>query len=469
MSSRLLSTATAITVAAGLLVPAATANATGTFTPGASGAGEPYFPDMGNGGYDVGHYDLGLAYDPATKVLRGKAVISAKATQNLSRFDLDFLGPFKISKLTVNGKKAAFKRTGAQELVITPKRGLPRGSHFTVSVTYSGIPKKINDPTLGISGWATTADGAVGLNQPFGAATYYPVNDTPLDKATYSYRITVPKGLTALANGESTGTWSKGGKTTFGWEIRKPTASELSMVAIGKFDVTKSKAIGGIPNITAIQTALDTKPGQGKAFNKLTGDLVTWESGIYGRYPFDSTGGIIVKANVGYALETQSRPVYDQNSSNLDESTIAHEIGHQWFGDSLTPARWADIWLNEGFATYTEWLYAEKSRGVTVQKSFDQVYAVPAADARWALKTADPGRDHIFDWTVYNRGAMTLQVLRKKIGDKAFFALIKRWADQNRYGNVTTAAFIKTAEQVSHQNLGPLFKAWLYTGSKPTL
>jgi aminopeptidase N len=469
MSSRFLSTAAAITVTAGLLTPATAANASGPFTPGAAGAGDPYFPDMGNGGYDVGHYDLGLAYDPATKVLTGKAVISATATQNLSRFDLDFRGPLKISKLTLNGKKAAFKRTGAQELVITPGRGLPRGGHFTVSVSYSGIPQKIDDPALGISGWVATDEGAVGLNQPFGAATYYPVNDTPRDKATYSYRITVPKGLTVLANGEPTGTSSKGGKTTSGWAIRKPTASELSMVAIGKFNVTKSNTKGGIPNISAIQAALDTKPGQGKAFNALTGDLVTWESGLYGRYPFDSTGGIIVKANVGYALETQSRPVYDQDTSDLDESTIAHEIGHQWFGDSLTPARWADIWLNEGFATYTEWLYAEKSQGVAVQKSFDQAYALPATDKRWALKTADPGRDHIFDWTVYERGAMTLQALRKKIGDKAFFTLIRRWADQHRYGNVTTAAFIKAAEQVSHQNLHAFFTAWVYTSGKPGL
>jgi aminopeptidase N len=469
MSSRLLGTAAVITVTAGLLAPAAAANATGPFTPGAPGAGDPYFPDMGNGGYDVGHYDLGLAYDPATKVLNGKVVISARATQNLSRFDLDFLGPLTISKLAVDGKKAGFTRTGAQELVITPKRGLRRGARFTVSVTYSGIPQQVDDPALGASGWVATDDGAVGLNQPFGAATYYPVNDSPRDKATYSYRITVPKGLTALANGEPTGTWSKGGKTTFGWQIRRQTSSELSMVAIGKFDVTKSKAIGGIPNITAIQTTLATKPGQGTAFNTLTGDLVKWESGIYGRYPFDSTGGIIVKANVGYALETQSRPVYDQDSSDLDESTIAHELGHQWFGDSLTPVKWADIWLNEGFATYTEWLYAEKTSGVSVQKRFDQVYARPATDGRWALKTADPGRDHIFDWTVYDRGAMTLQVLRNKIGDKAFFALIRRWADQNRYGNVSTAAFIKTAEQVSHQNLGELFKAWLYTSGKPAL
>jgi aminopeptidase N len=272
-----------------------------------------------------------------------------------------------------------------------------------------------------------------------------------------------------LANGEPTGTSSKGGTTTSGWAMRKPMASELSMVAIGKFNLTKGKTRAGIPNITAIQTALDTRPGQGKAFNTLTGDLVTWESGIYGRYPFDSTGGIIVNAGVGYALETQSRPVYDQESSELDESTIAHELGHQWFGDSLTPARWADIWLNEGFATYTEWLYTEKTTGVSVQKTFDQVYARPATDARWQLKTADPGRDHIFDWTVYNRGAMTLQALRKKIGDKAFFALIRRWADQNRYGNVTTAAFIKTAEQVSHQNLKALFTAWLYTAGKPSL
>jgi aminopeptidase N len=462
-------TATAIVVAAGLLgtVPAHAAGGP-RFTPGAAGSGEPYFPDMGNGGYDVGHYDLDLAYVPATKKLTAKAVVHATATQNLSRLDLDFQGPLTITKLTVNGRKAAWQRTGDQELVITPKHGLRRGSRFTVSVSYSGIPQDIDDPALGISGWVTTSDGAVALNQPIGAATLFPVNDSPRDKATYSYTITVPKGLTALANGVPAGTRTRGGSTTYRWIDDNPTASELTLVAIGKYDVTRSR-LGGLPNITAIQSAIDTKAGQGAAFNQTTADLVSWEQGMYGRYPFSATGGIITDAEVGYALETQGRPVYDQSTSDVDADTMAHELAHQWYGDSLTPVHWSDIWLNEGFATYTEWLYSEKTGGSTAQQLFDKTYARAATDPRWALVMANPGRDHIFDWTVYDRGAMTLHMIRKAIGDPAFFTLIKRWAAEHRFQNVSTAEFEKFAEQVSGKNLHDLFQKWAYTAGKPSL
>jgi aminopeptidase N len=157
---------------------------------------------MGNGGYQVDHYDIRLAFDPKTQAIDATTTILAQATQNLSRFDLDFQGPLTISKLTVNGQDAAFTRSGAQELVITPPRGLRKGLPFLVSVSYTGVPQKVDDPALGLSGWVATKDGAVALNQPIGAATYYPVNDVPTDKATYSQTITVPSGLTVLANGE---------------------------------------------------------------------------------------------------------------------------------------------------------------------------------------------------------------------------------------------------------------------------
>ncbi|MGI8880414.1 MAG: M1 family metallopeptidase [Jatrophihabitans sp.] len=453
-------------VVVGLLVPSAVAAASPPhFTPGSAGSGDPYFPDMGNGGYDVGHYDINLAFDPTTHAIAATTKITARATQNLSRFDLDFLGPLTISRLTVDGHKASFTRTGAQELVITPRRGLRRGSCFTVSVTYAGVPQKIDDDALGVSGWVATKDGAVGLNQPFGAATYYPVNDSTRDKATYTQTVTVPTGLTVLGNGDPGRVTTKHGKTTFRWRMNQPMASELASIAIGKYTVTTGRA-GRIPNITAIGTAIDTTPGRDALFNKTTADLVKWESSMYGRYPFSSTGGLIDRIGVQYALEVQSRPVYDQRSSTIDADTMAHELGHQWFGDSLTPAHWSDIWLNEGFATYSEWLYQEKYHGTPVQTSFAKTYA---NTTDWSGKVADPGRDRIFDSLVYDRGAMTLQALRNTTGDRAFFAVLRQWPDQHRYGNVSTQEFIHFVEHLTHRNLDAFFTTWLYSEGKPAL
>ncbi|RZU11276.1 peptidase M1-like protein [Kribbella rubisoli] len=456
--------AVGLVAATGLPADAA-AGRVSVFSPGAPGAGDPYFPDMGNGGYDVSHYDIRLAFDPRTKAINATTTILARATQNLSRFNLDFQGPLKISKLSVNGRDASFARSGAQELVITPRRGLWRGSTFVVSVTYAGVPQKVDDPALGVSGWVATKDGAVAVNQPIGAATYFPVNDSTDDKATYTQTITVPTGLTVLANGEPGPTTKHNGRTTFRWHMNQPMASELTMIAIGNYNVTRS-VTAGLPNITAIGKSIDTVAGQGKVFNQTTAQIVQWESSMYGRYPFDSTGGILADVGVDYALETQSRPVYDQRTSEVDGDLLAHELGHQWFGDSLTPVHWSDIWLNEGFATYSEWLYQEKFNGTPVGQSFAEAYA---GEKDWTGKVADPGRDHIFDDLVYNRGAMTLQALRLKIGDRAFFQVLNRWPATYRHGNVSTQTFVRFVERLTHRDLSAFFHTWLYQPGKPKL
>jgi aminopeptidase N len=438
----------------------------GRFSPGAPGAGDPYFPDMGNGGYDVSHYDIRLAFNPTTKAIAATTTITARATQDLSRFDLDFQGPLTISRLSIDGHGAAYTRGGAQELVITPPNGLRNGRTFTVSVSYAGVPQKIDDPALGVSGWVATTDGAVALNQPIGAATYYPVNDTPNDKATYTQTVTVPRGLTVLANGEPGPATTHDGQTTYRWHMNRPMASELSMIAIGNYNVTRSVTADGLQNITAIGASIDTKPGQGKVLNQTTAQIIGWESSVYGRYPFDSTGGILADIGVHYALETQSRPVYDHRTSDVDGDLLAHELGHQWFGDSLTPTRWSDIWLNEGFATYSEWLYQEKFNGIPVQQTFTDAYA---DEEDWSGKVADPGRDHIFDDLVYSRGAMTLQALRTTIGDNAFMRLLTQWPTTYRYGNVSTQTFIQFVERLTHRDLDGFFHTWLYQPGKPKL
>ncbi|MEU0074992.1 M1 family metallopeptidase [Streptomyces sp. NPDC006332] len=428
---------------------------------GASGVGDPYFPLAGNGGYHVGHYDLTLRYDPGGRHLTGKAVLTARATQRLSRFDLDFEG-LKVTGLTVDHVKAEYRRDG-QELVVTPRHALRKGDRFQVTLTYAGKPAPVTDPDGSLDGWIPTDDGAFVAGEPQGAMTWFPANNHPLDKSSYDFTITVPKGRTAVANGVLLGQSTRNGTTTFRWRQREPMAAYLATATVGTFQVKQYTTRDGIKVYDAVdpREAAAAKP----VLKKLP-SVLEWESKLFGPYPYRAAGSIVDRApNVGYALETQTRPVYD---SAPDLSTLVHENAHQWFGDSVSLTSWKEIWLNEGFATYAEWLYSEQHGGPSAQKTFDGLYKRPASDGLWAFPPGDPGSGaNIFGTPVYARGAMTLHVLRKAVGDRTFYRILRAWAAEHRYGHGTTTQFERLAERQSGKDLDALFHTWLYTSGKP--
>jgi aminopeptidase N len=450
-----------IVLAVAVLAIAVPAGAADGFTPGSPGLGDPFFPLAGNGGYDVTNYALRLSYDPATNHLDGTATIRATATQNLSRFDLDLRG-FQISRLLVNGRAASFTRDG-QELVITPHAGLPDGHAFTVVVGYAGEPAVITDPDQSIEGWVPTDDGAFVVGEPQGSPGWYPVNDNPQDKATYTFTVTVPEGLTVMANGVLVSQTSTGGQTTFDWREGLPMAPYLATATLGRFDVTQYEFANGLPVYIAIDPTLSTT----SVLKKLP-EIVEFYSSIYGPYPFDAVGAIVDDAKqVGYSLETQTKPVFYRPP---DEATLAHELSHMWYGDSVTLTKWPDIWLHEGFATWSEWIWSEHDGRKSAHQWFNTLYNTPAQDtAFWTPPPGDPGTPvRLFNGTIYDRGAMTLQALREKVGDDVFFRILRDWAAEHRYGNVTTVQFIALAERDSGRNLQHFFDVWLYQPDKPT-
>jgi len=446
----------ATVVAVALTVPLLVTT-TASAAPAVLGGGDPYFPAAGNGGYDVAHYGLGLTYDPATGRLDGTAVITLTATSDLDSFSLD-LRNLQASSVVVDTRTATFTQVPPTdgvggELVVTPRQRLRAGSTHAVTVVYGGVPGQPTDQTGALYGWVSYADGAFVANEPEGASTWYPVDDVPTDKATYDFTITVPQGLTAIANGEPVGRpVTAGGRTTYVWHAKDPMASYLSTASIGNYTASTQTGPHGLPILNYVDQDLKPKAAAGLA---LQPQMIQFFEGVFGPYPFSSFGAIVDDDDdAGYALENQTRPIY---AGAPDEITVAHELAHQWVGDSVTPEQWKDIWLNEGFATYAEWLWGESRGLTTVQAQFDRVMKAKATDPFWQVLPGNPGAADLFHPATYDRGGATLVALRTRIGDRPFATLLRTWTTQNRGGNVTTADFIALAEQVSGQQLDDFF------------
>ncbi len=435
------------------------------FTPGSIGIGDPYVPEEGNGGYQVRSYDLDLKFNPATNRLHGLATIEATAKQNLSGMNFDLFG-LEVTSVTVDGVPATFSRV-AHELVVEAPVGITDGSQFAVVVAYQGKPEKLNDPALGLSGWFNTTDGAIVVGEPEAGMFWFPVNEHPSDKALLDVQVAVPEGLEAVSNGLPVGTPSTvDGWTTFQWSSADPMASYLATLAIGTWRVHQSQTHAGIPVLNYVDTGLpmraDRALGRGA-------EIINFLARKFGPYPFEAAGGIADNHSSWYALENQTRPTYDRHTvaySGLT-ATVAHELAHQWYGDSVALDRWRDIWLNEGFATYAEWLWIAHEGGASVAAEFDALYASPASSSFWDLRVTDPGYDHLFDNPIYYRGGMTLYALKLTVGTNTFFQIMRHWAADRANGNGTTPEFKKLAEQLSGQQLDGLFHDWLVARNKP--
>ncbi len=470
--TRIAALLTALVAALALAAAPATA---APYVAGSAGSGDPFFELAGNGGYDVRHYSLRIAYDQPANSLEGRAAIRARATENLYRFNLDLRDFLTVSRVTVNHRRASYAQEQGQELVITPRKKIKAGGRMLITVEYAGTPELVVDPDEAIEGWVPTDDGAFVVNEPQGSPGWYPVNDSPRDKATYDFRVKVPAGKTAVANGKLISERTRQGWTTWHWSQDEVMSSYLATATNGTF-LTEQYTANGVFMYDAVDpnTRVDEAdpPNPSLAFARLDPqpEIMAFFSDLYGGYPFSAGGGIIDWApDVGYALESQTRTNYEVIP---DATTVVHEIAHQWFGNAVTLAVWPDIWLNEGFATFSEWIYDERHGGRPAQEAFDELCATPekgedGEDLWFPAPAALEDASQLFGTPVYSRGAMALQALRTAVGDDAFFDTLRRWYAQNLYGNATTADFIALSEQVSGQQLDELFDVWLYEEGRP--
>ncbi|MFN8156903.1 MAG: M1 family metallopeptidase [Candidatus Nanopelagicales bacterium] len=423
-----------------------------------------YFPHRGDRSYAVSHYDLTLSYNVDSNQLRAKAGLLVEAVTDLTEIRLDLSG-LRVSKVTVDGSGAryAVKR---DHLLVRPRRRMKAGEWFRVAVSYSGTPRPVPDGD-DECGWEELADGVLVAGQTNGSPSWFPCNDRPDDKATYRIEITAHNAYYVVANGVCTSRWRSASSTTWVYEQREPMSTYLTTVQIGRY---VAHPVPGAPVPMTAVLPHRLLPHYDSAF----GDqprMLDFFARTFGPYPFSAYTVVITDDELEIPLEAQGMSTFGSNFLTDDWDNVrlvAHELSHQWFGNSVTASSWRDIWLHEGFACYCEWLWSQESGGPSAdaraREHWDRLSALPQD-----LLLADPGPDLMFDDRVYKRGALLLHALRLTVGDEPFFALLSTWVARHRHGSVTTAMFESLAADRLGDQVQPLFQSWLRERPLPAL
>ncbi|BBC32452.1 Zinc metalloprotease [Streptomyces graminofaciens] len=439
------------------------------------GVGDRLFPHLGNPGYDVKSYDLDFTYPGSNrKPLEAVTTIDALTTAPLALINLDFAHG-KVRSVEVDGRPADFASAG-EDLVVRPEQPLPEGVPVRITLRHTSDPVYTGDEE---GGWVRTSDGLAMANQADAAHLVFPCNDHPSDKAMFTIRVTAPDGYTAVANGVPAGTDRAPGTTTWTYRTEHPMATELAQVSIDRSTVVRRTGPDGLP----LRDVVPTKDRDRlERWLKKTPAQIEWMESKVGGYPFETYGVLIADAQTGFELETQTLSLFERELFVRPEypewyvdSIMVHELAHQWFGDSVSPRTWSDLWLNEGHATWYEALYSEETAGRPLQARMKAAYG---ASDRWRAVGGPPAapkppkagqKISIFRANVYDGAALFLYALRQEIGRSAFERLERTWVGMHRDGVASTADFEELASLIAGRDLGDFFHAWLYEERTPPM
>lgn len=425
---------------------------------------DAYVPGRGNPGYVVRGYDLDLDYRIDTNHLRGRATIAADATDGLGRVSFDLEQRLKVAKVRVDGAPARWNQHHAK-LDVTPRRTITDGSSFTVDVQYAGHPAPAPS-AWGPVGWEELTDGVLAANQPSGAPSWFPCNDLPAHKAPFRIAVTVPSGYRVVANGRLASRMPRAGRTTWAYEQPEPMAPYLAVIHVGRYELVELAA----EPVTVQAVVPPAHVADARRALARQVEMVDVFSERFGPYPY-ANGYVVVVTDDELEIPLEATGLSTFGTNHLDghhERLIAHELAHQWFGNSVTASEWRHIWLHEGFACYAEWIWSEAS-GSDAAAARAAHHHARLRDLPQDLLLGDPGADDMFDDRVYKRGALTLHALRVEIGDDSFWEVLRRWAAEHQHGAVGTDEFVALAEAVAGRPLDDLFDAWLWATALPAL
>lgn len=435
--------------------------------PGGDSAGDSIVPGIGNTGYDAQHYDAAIVVGKDGS-LDAHTTMTALATKDLSQLNLDFVG-FDIESVKVNGKKTSFRREDA-ELIIQTGSPVRKGEEFSVEVEYDGQPKPFPSQHAPVAlGWNKFEGGSFVVSEPDGTRGWMPVNDHPTDKATYSFHLNVPKPMVAAANGVLTSIEESEDSRTYNFEAKDQMASYLSTVHVGEYVLSEDVSPGGVPIRNYFPT--DIVKEAEHDFGRVP-EMMDFFSEKFGKYPFEVYGNIVMDTNLGgaAALETQTLPLYDRGMVTGDRRTervLVHELAHHWFGNSVSPGDWKDIWLNEGLASYAEVLWTEHKQGPEAR---DRVLARSRQIVdRYGSKDpiADPSPRGLFDSKVYQGGQLAVHALRQDVGDDNFFKILKSYGERHRDSTAVTKDLIDISSEIANKDMQPFFDKWVYSSELP--
>ncbi|MFK4761786.1 M1 family metallopeptidase [Microbacterium sp. ZW T5_45] len=425
---------------------------------------DPYTPHSGDARIRVEHYDLDLDYKLSTNRLTATAVLDVRIEQETSAFSLDLVG-LRAKKVRIEGRtRTNFSQTD-RKVKIALGSPMPAGDVIRVAIDYAGAPQP-RRTRWGSLGWEELEDGLLIASQPTGAATWFPCNDVPFDKATYTMTVTTDPDYTVVGSVPPVRSVVKGrGVWTF--DIPVPTATYLMTLQIGRY-TEERMPLGEVAGRLFYPRALAARVHAD--FDGLARMMTVFEE-AFGAYPFGEYTVVITPDELEIPLEAQAMAIFGANHIDGEhglERLVAHELAHQWFGNSVGLRRWQDIWLNEGFACYAEWIWSEASGGASAHATA-LAHHERIAGLEQSLVIADPGAETMFDDRVYTRGALALHALRLTIGDARFFELLRTWTSARAYASATTADFVSLASSVGGVALDALFGSWLYDLALPPL